>query len=70
MNHNRTRWGIAAIGLSAMVVLFFIAWLMISGDYPTTQGYSVWVFFLIFPIALPLAGSIMLVGVNDENREG
>ncbi len=53
-----------------MVVLFFIAWLMISGDYPTTQGYSVWVFFLIFPIALPLAGSIMLVGVNDENREG
>lgn len=63
------RWGLVLAGLATLAVLAIISWLIIASDYPISHSNGIWVFFVIFPIGIPVASAAVLAGVDASNQE-
>ncbi len=60
------RWGLLWGGISAVAVVALICVLLIAADAPPSGSHNgIWAFLLILPIAVPLAGALVLAG-RDE----
>jgi hypothetical protein len=59
-------WGLLWGGIAAVAVVAIACILFISSDAPPSASHNgIWAFLLVLPIAIPLAGALVLAGRDD-----